>query len=51
MHRQGYLLPFGPIVFPSYPKIRAQLQITSIYQPTNAHIMSDKTHLKHFKTF
>ena len=25
-------------------------RITSIYQPTNAHIISHKTHLKHFKT-
>ena len=25
-------------------------RITSIYQPTNAHISSHKTHLKHFKT-
>ena len=25
-------------------------RITSIYQPTNAHIISRKTHLKHFKT-
>ena len=25
-------------------------RITSIYQPINAHIISNKTHLKHFKT-
>ena len=25
-------------------------RITSIYQPTNAHIISHKTHFKHFKT-
>ena len=25
-------------------------RIASIYQPTNAHIISHKTHLKHFKT-
>ena len=25
-------------------------RITSIYQPTNAHIISHQTHLKHFKT-
>ena len=25
-------------------------RITSIYQPTNAHIISHKTHLKHLKT-
>jgi len=26
-------------------------RITSIYQPTNVHIISHKTLLKHFKTF
>jgi len=34
----------------TYIKSRKKIRITSIYQPTNAHIISHKTLLKHFKT-
>ena len=30
--------------------LKLERNITLIYQPTNAHIISHKTHLKHFKT-
>ena len=34
---------------PGYDTVKLYM-FTSIYQPTNAHIISHKTHLKHFKT-
>ena len=37
----------GSLILPSSQTLKT---ITSIYQPTNAHIISHKTHLKHLKT-
>ena len=38
-------------IYKSYCSTVHFRRITSIYQPTNAHIISHKTLLKHFKTF
>jgi len=40
-----------PLNFKSYCSTVHFRRITSIYQPTNAHIISRKTLLKHFKHF
>ena len=49
-----YLLVFVTLIFmPSINLIAATcifVESPSIYQPKNAHIISHKTHLKHFKT-
>jgi len=44
------LQPLQVMTFKARFRTRRLINITSIYQPTNAHIISHKTHLKHFKT-